>query len=75
MELKINIDYNQIIGLIHQLPDKEIERIAAALQTELSAKKSDKSVKDLILNAPTWTDFDFDKYKEVRNHINNSRLA
>ncbi len=75
MELRINLDYNQILGLIHQLPVNEIEKLAIALQSEVSSKKQSRSIQELILKAPTWSDADFKDYQEARNHINKSRIA
>jgi hypothetical protein len=70
MELRINIDYTQILALIQQLPKRDIERLAITLQSEISTKKTTKSLKELILKAPTWSDSDFKDYQEVRNFIN-----
>lgn len=75
MELKINIDYNQILRLIHQLPEKEINKLAVTLNSEITLKKTSQSVQELILKAPTWTDSDFNNYTKARNHFDNSRLA
>jgi hypothetical protein len=75
MEQRITIDYNQILGLIHQLPKGEIEKIAITLQAEISSKKSSISIIEKILNAPTWSDSDFNDYQEARSLINKSRIA
>ena len=75
MELRINIDYNQILKLIHQLPKKEIERLTSSLQLELSAQKSSDAIKELILKAPTWSDSDLNDYNEARARLNQSRIA
>jgi hypothetical protein len=75
MELKIKIDYNQILGLIHQLPEGEMEKLAITLQSEISSKKSSKPIQELILKAPTWSDSDFNNYQEARNYTNKSRIA
>ena len=75
MELRIDVDYNQILRLIHQLPKKEIEKLANTLQTEMTSKKSSKAIQKMILKAPTWSDSDFNDYNEARNHINKSRIA
>ncbi len=75
MELRINLDYHQILGLIRQLPDKDIEKLAITLQSEISSKNPSKAIEDLILKAPTWTETEFEDYKEARNHLNKSRLA
>lgn len=75
MELSINVNYNQILRLIRQLPKKDIEKLTRALQSEISAEESSKSLDQIILQAPTWTDSDFKEYKKVRSHINKSRVA
>lgn len=71
----MKINYNQILELIHQLPENEIEKLAITLQSEISSKKSSESIQELILKAPIWSDSDFEDYKEARNYINKSRLA
>jgi len=75
MELRINIDYNQILKLIHQLPKKDIERLASSLQSELLTQKSPDSLMELILIAPTWSDSDLNDFNEARAHLNQSRIA
>jgi hypothetical protein len=75
MELKLNIDYEQILGLIYQLPEEDIEKLTAILQSGAFNKKATKSMEELILNAPTWSDSDFQNYQKARNHINKSRIA
>lgn len=75
MELRIDLDYNQILGLIHQLPKREIERLTNTLQSEISLNKSSKDLREIILKAPTWSDSDLDDYNKARVHINKSRIA
>ena len=75
MELRIDVDYNQILRLIHQLPKREIEKLTNTLQTEMTSKKSSKAIQKIILKAPTWSDSDLNDYNETRNHINKSRIA
>ena len=75
MELRLNIDYDQILKLIQQLPDKEIERLAITLQSEVASKKSTTTIHEVALKAPTWSDSDFNDYQEARDHINRSRIA
>jgi len=36
MDSEINIEYNQILNLIRQLPKKEIERLTITLQAEMA---------------------------------------
>ena len=75
MELRVDINYNQILRLIRQLPKKDIKKLTNTLQSEIAADKSTRSLQKLILQAPTWTDSDLNDYNEVRIHINKSRIA
>ena len=68
-------DYKKILELIHQLPEKDIERLANTLQSEISSKKSSEKLEELILKAPTWSDSDYSEYNKARNLINKSRLG
>jgi hypothetical protein len=72
MEIKINLDYDQILNLIHQLPDKDIEKLVDTLQSEVTSKKSPGSIKDLIHQAPTWTDSELNEFQAARDHIGSS---
>ena len=75
MELRLNIDYKQILGLIHQLSKTDIQKLVTALQSEVMPKKSQKSIQELIINAPTWSVSDMDNYQKARNHISKSRIG
>ena len=72
MELKLNLTYSQILKLIHQLQDKDKEKLASALHREISSKKTNKrKIQELILNAPTWSDEQLLEYQTAREHLNN----
>jgi hypothetical protein len=75
MELRNNLDYNQLLELIHQLPKREIERLTNTLLSEISLNKSSEDLQEMILKAPTWSDSDLDEYNRARVHINKSRIA
>jgi hypothetical protein len=75
MELKINLEFNQLLKLIHQLPPRDIERLSVVLQSEVTASKSASSLQQLILDAPTWADTELQDYNEARVHLNQSRIA
>jgi hypothetical protein len=74
MELKINVDYNEILGLVHQLPEKDKERLATILQTEISSRKPSKFNQKLILEAPIWSEDDYKNFTDERKHFNKSRI-
>jgi hypothetical protein len=75
MELKIKLEFNQLLKLIHQLPKKDIERLSVVLQSEVTASKSAGTLQKLIMDAPTWTDAELHDFNEARTHLNQSRIA
>jgi len=75
MELRLDLEFNQLLKLIHQLPKKDIERLSVVLQSEVSASKSSSALQKLILDAPTWSDAELHEYEEARAHLNQSRIA
>jgi hypothetical protein len=81
MELKINIGYPQVMELVGQLPERDIQKLAKRIRNKyvLSAKtrivnQRHTSIQELIMQAPTWTDEEYNNYIETRKHINQSRL-
>jgi hypothetical protein len=75
MELKINLEFNQLLKLIHQLPKKDIERLSVVLESAASVSKSSSALQKLILDAPTWTAAELQDYNDARVHLNQSRIA
>lgn len=76
MELKLNLEYNQLLRLVQQLSERDKEKLVNRLQSELSFNKTGRKEKlqDLILKAPTWNEEQLLDCKATRNHINKSRL-
>ncbi|HKK81994.1 MAG TPA: hypothetical protein VJ909_07090 [Prolixibacteraceae bacterium] len=75
MELRLDINYNQILRLIRQLPKEDIKKLTNTLQSEGDIEETDISLDELILNAPTWTDSEIEDYSKARIHFNKSRIA
>jgi hypothetical protein len=81
MELKINVGYPQVLELIGQLPEQDIQRLMRHFQGKfaISAKNQTNlqrhtSIQELVMQAPTWTDEEYNNYLETRQYINQSRL-
>jgi hypothetical protein len=72
MELRINLELNQIIGLIKELPYNDKLLVKSQLDKELTknAKQSDVSLKQLLLSGPIMTDEGIRNYKELRKQFN-----
>lgn len=75
MEVKLEISYDQILGLIRKLPRKDMEKLNHILQSELTKERSYESLQELIMQAPTWSDEEYNNYNKARGHINKSRIA
>ena len=84
MELKLNIGYPQVLELVGQLPEKDVRNLAIYIQNKFSISAKEWTppqnhtpttpIQDLITQAPTWTDEEYNNYLESRQHINQSRL-
>lgn len=73
MDLKINIGYQQFLELIGQLPAAELEKLVVAIQHELKSKKEKKQktpLQELLLQAPTWSEKEYQQYLEAKAHLN-----
>ena len=81
MELTFNIDYEQLLQLIHQLPEEQQIKLWQDLQKKAKAKVDSKAkesqpltdLQELLLQAPTWTDKEYQHYKEAKKHLNQFR--
>ncbi len=70
MTLNINIDINQIIQLIQQLPENKRLQVKYEIDKSLSKKiKQDESdeIRQLILNGPVMTEEEEIRYKQINN--------
>ncbi len=76
MELKINIDFQDIVSAVRQLSVSELENLAISITTELTKKKKydTQNWKNILLKAPDWSEADYENFIKVRDHFNKSRL-
>jgi len=81
MELKINIGYPQVMELVGQLPEQDIQKLMEQIQSRFVNPVSKRMcyeehtpIRELIMQAPTWTDEEYNNYLESRQYINQSRL-
>lgn len=80
MEVKIHLEFRQILELIYQLPKNDFEKLLKALQNEYKTKtkkqvKQTTELQELILNAPTWTDVEYNNYLQAKEHLNIFRAS
>lgn len=73
MELKINIDYEHVLNIVKQLPERDREKLISDIQKKAPTKIENKkinSLQKLLLRAPTWTNQEYNNYLKARKHLN-----
>lgn len=75
MERTYNINYNQIITLVHKLSFKDKKKLAVAIQSELESEKPSKKLQELLLKGPVWSENDYNDFLTARDYFNKSRIA
>jgi hypothetical protein len=72
MELRINIGFDQIIGLISTLPynDKLFLKNKLVNELEIVPKESSIALRQLLLNGPIMTKEGYNNYKDLKKQFN-----
>jgi len=74
MELKADIEYEELLKVIKNLPDDKITQLKADLSTIQSQnKKPLTAFQELLLKGPVMDDEQYKAYKENRAHFNKWR--
>ncbi len=77
MELRLDIDYNQLLNLIKQLPATQLLKLKTELDENDSQEKPKKASSDfqkLLLNGPVMSDEQYNTFTENRERMNQWRL-
>lgn len=75
MEIKIDIKLNQLAEIIRRLPENEKIMLTALLESKQNFEDKNEDLPELLKNAPTWSEEDYNHFLEARNHMNRSRIA
>ncbi len=77
MHLNNDLNIEQILQVINQLPDEDKKKLIARINKTGKADKppSAEILKELALTAPVWTDEEYQDYLERKKYIRNSRLS
>ena len=76
MSITINIPYEQIRDIVKQLPASELKLLKAEIEKEMTKKKNEDKdhLKKLLLHGPVMEEEQLDKFKEIRQRINQWRI-
>jgi hypothetical protein len=76
MELRIDIEYNQLLKLVKQLPYNEKKKLTLEIEKELKEKNKKKAknfdkknlteFQDFLLQGPLMSDDQYNDFKELR---------
>jgi hypothetical protein len=78
MELKLNIEYNELLMLIKQLPAAKIAQLKSDLNSTFKDKSSgneSSEFQNFLLTAPVMTDNEYEQFLENRKQFNEWRTA
>jgi len=77
MELKIEINYEQVLEIVRQLPTNQIARLVIDAKTILEREKSRETRSDFqqfLLTAPRMSDAQYETFLENRKMWNDQSL-
>lgn len=75
MEIKLNIAYEQLLTIIHQLPTEEINKLKTdidRISQEKNAETTDE-LESLIVDGPVMSDEQYHTFEENRKNFNQWR--
>ena len=73
MELTVNLGYEQIMGLVRQLPANQIAKLKAELNDSYLEVKSEAEIQEfqaLLLQGPVMSDEQYMMFKKNRTKFN-----
>ncbi len=76
MELKVHVDYTELISLIRQLPAKQIAQLKVDLSgsQQIERKADEKEAfQQFLLSGPVMSDDEFATYQQRRDWMNQWR--
>ncbi len=77
MEVKLDLNFDQVIELIKQLPASQLAKLKMELSDSFLKKKSKKDLsklQDFLLNAPVMSDEQFEVYQKRRKELSKWRI-
>ncbi|MDR2233705.1 MAG: hypothetical protein LBE56_11385 [Tannerella sp.] len=78
MEITIQLNYEQIMGLIRQMPANQIERIKNEISDHYIQTKAVKDItgfQKFILSAPVMSAEQYEQFKQNRKYFNQWRTS
>jgi hypothetical protein len=77
MQIKLSFDPKQLLETLQTLPINDLEALQMSIDKEIKSRNTDakKSIQNLILDAPKWSENDVDEFEAARALFKQSRLS
>jgi len=69
MEVRLDIDYKQLLNLIEQLPLHQVMQLKQDIEVGILKKQPTTSLQEKLLAAPVITDEESEAYNDVRKRL------
>jgi hypothetical protein len=76
MELKVDIEFDELLKLVKQLPASKLIQLKSAIENDIIETKSKEEISDFqrfLLEAPVMSDDQYEQFLENRKHFNEWR--
>ena len=75
MEIKLDIEFEQVLELVKQLPARQLSELKSALEkAEKPKRKKRDSLKKFLLEAPQFSNIQIEQIAQTRKAINQWRI-
>ena len=77
MQMSIDVNIEQLLFLIRNLPEEQLLKIQAEINKSLKVKTSESKADylEMLLEAPTMSEEQYQQYKENRKSFNQWRTS
>jgi hypothetical protein len=77
MEVKLDIGYEQLIAIIHQLPTDEVNKLKAEIERITSERKAEASddLASFLASGPVMSDEKYQEFEDNRQNFSQWRAS
>ncbi|GAB3987704.1 hypothetical protein GCM10028807_08700 [Spirosoma daeguense] len=75
MQVQVNIDFDQLVKIVRELPPGQLRQLKAEIEKETIVAKAKTNLESLLLNGPVATKKQLDVINSNRKAINQWRTT
>lgn len=73
MQAKIEIEFDQLVNLVKQLPEKQWAKLKSEVEKNVVPSDSGADMLDMLLNGPTFSEKQLEEIAKARKEISEWR--